>query len=99
MRTTVNFDRDVESALRRLRRERGLGVSEAVNELVEPDSPRAAIRLTVRSRSGSRLRRSICGSTSPTWRRHSNSSTGRPPADAGRRKPPAIRGRHIRRRA
>jgi hypothetical protein len=34
MRTTVTFDRDVESALRRLRRERGLGVSEAVNELV-----------------------------------------------------------------
>lgn len=34
MRTTVTFDRDVESALRRLRRERGLGMSEAVNELV-----------------------------------------------------------------
>ena len=34
MRTTVTFDRDVESALRRLRRERGLGLSEAVNELV-----------------------------------------------------------------
>ena len=34
MRTTVTFDQDVESALRRLRRERGLGVSEAVNELV-----------------------------------------------------------------
>ena len=34
MRTTVTFDRDVETALRRLRRERGLGLSEAVNELV-----------------------------------------------------------------
>jgi hypothetical protein len=34
MRTTVTFDRDVESVLRRLRRERGLGVSEAVNELI-----------------------------------------------------------------
>ena len=34
MRTTVTFDQDVESALRRLRRERGLGLSEAVNELV-----------------------------------------------------------------
>ncbi len=34
MRTTVTFDRDVESALRRLRRERGLGMSEVVNQLV-----------------------------------------------------------------
>lgn len=33
MRTTVNLDADVERAVERLRRERGLGLSEAVNEL------------------------------------------------------------------
>ena len=34
MRTTVNLDLDVAAALARLRRERGLGLSEALNELV-----------------------------------------------------------------
>ncbi len=34
MRTTITLDRDVALAVRRLRRERGLGVSEAVNELI-----------------------------------------------------------------
>ena len=34
MRTTVTFDSDVAIGLRRLRRERGMGLSEAVNELV-----------------------------------------------------------------
>ena len=33
MRTTINLDDDVASEVARLRRERGLGVSEAVNEL------------------------------------------------------------------
>jgi hypothetical protein len=33
MRTTVNLERDVAAAVERLRRERGLGLSEAVNEL------------------------------------------------------------------
>jgi hypothetical protein len=33
MRTTVNLDDDVVAAIERLRRERGLGVSDAVNEL------------------------------------------------------------------
>jgi metal-responsive CopG/Arc/MetJ family transcriptional regulator len=33
MRTTVNLDDDVASEVDRLRRERGLGVSAAVNEL------------------------------------------------------------------
>ena len=33
MRTTVNLDDDVASEVAKLRRERGLGVSEAVNEL------------------------------------------------------------------
>jgi len=34
MRTTVTFDGDVAAAIERLRRERGLGVSAAVNELI-----------------------------------------------------------------
>jgi Arc/MetJ family transcription regulator len=33
MRTTINLDDDVTAAVNRLRRERGLGLSEAVNEL------------------------------------------------------------------
>ena len=33
MRTTVTLDDDVAAAVARVRRERGLGVSEAVNEL------------------------------------------------------------------
>lgn len=34
MRTTVTFDDDVAAALERTRKERGIGVSQAVNELV-----------------------------------------------------------------
>lgn len=34
MRTTVKLDQDVAAAVERLRRERGLGLSESVNELV-----------------------------------------------------------------
>jgi len=34
MRTTVDFDSDTAKAVERLRRERGIGVSEAVNELI-----------------------------------------------------------------
>ena len=34
MRTTINLDDDVASEVAKLRRERGLGLSEAVNELV-----------------------------------------------------------------
>ena len=33
MRTTINLDDDVVVAIERLRQERGLGVSEAVNQL------------------------------------------------------------------
>ncbi len=40
MRTTVTFDQDVAAAVERLRRERSIGLSEAVNELV-----RAGLRL------------------------------------------------------
>lgn len=34
MRTTIEFDADTAKAVERLRREEGLGVSEAVNELI-----------------------------------------------------------------
>lgn len=34
MRTTVSLDDDVAAALERLRREQGLGLSEAVNQLI-----------------------------------------------------------------
>ncbi|HZO97855.1 MAG TPA: ribbon-helix-helix protein, CopG family [Gaiellaceae bacterium] len=34
MRTTVSLDDDVAAAVERLRRERSLGLSEAVNELI-----------------------------------------------------------------
>jgi metal-responsive CopG/Arc/MetJ family transcriptional regulator len=34
MRTTVSFDDDVAAAIDQLRRERSIGLSEAVNELV-----------------------------------------------------------------
>ena len=52
MRTTVNFDDDVDAAIRRLRRERSLGLSEAVNELVRAGlrARRAPRRFRQRSR-------------------------------------------------
>ena len=34
MRTTITLDRDVAQAVQRLRRQRRLGLSEAVNELI-----------------------------------------------------------------
>jgi ribbon-helix-helix CopG family protein len=34
MRTTIEFDDDAAAAIEQLRRERGMGVSEAVNELI-----------------------------------------------------------------
>jgi hypothetical protein len=34
MRTTIKLDPDVSAAVERLRRERGIGLSEAVNELI-----------------------------------------------------------------
>jgi hypothetical protein len=34
MRTTIEFDEDTARAVEALRRERGIGVSEAVNELI-----------------------------------------------------------------
>lgn len=44
MRTTITFEGDTAAAVAQLRRERGIGVSEAVNELVRrglrPAGPR-----------------------------------------------------------
>jgi hypothetical protein len=45
MRTTVEFDPDAAKAIEQLRRERGIGVSDAVNELIRrgllaPATPR-----------------------------------------------------------
>lgn len=48
MRTTVDFDDDTAAAIEQLRREEGIGVSEAVNRLVRkgllPAEPRPAFR-------------------------------------------------------
>ena len=44
MRTTIDLDSDAERAVEQLRRERGLGVSEAVNELIRAGLlPREAV--------------------------------------------------------
>lgn len=52
MRTTVTFSEDVAAAVERLRRERSIGVSEAVNELVRRglagDPPRRPFRQRTR---------------------------------------------------
>jgi hypothetical protein len=51
MRTTITLDRDVLSAVQRLRRQRRIGLSEAVNELIRAGlrvkSPRAVFRQRV----------------------------------------------------
>ena len=45
MRTTVEFDEDTAKAIDELRRERGLGVSQAVNELIRRGLvPRGEVR-------------------------------------------------------
>jgi hypothetical protein len=49
MRTTVTLEKDVAAAVRLLQRERSIGVSEAVNELIrkgliEPKRPRKAFK-------------------------------------------------------
>lgn len=52
MRTTVTLDDDVVAAVERLRRQRGLGLSEAINELArsgaQPVRERATFRQTTR---------------------------------------------------
>jgi hypothetical protein len=53
MRTTVEFDDDAARAVAQLRTERGLGVSEAVNELIRrallPREPVAPFRQPTRA--------------------------------------------------
>lgn len=48
MRTTVEFDADTATAVEQVRRDRGIGVSEAVNELIRrgllPRGDRVAFR-------------------------------------------------------
>jgi hypothetical protein len=51
MRTTVTLDDDVAAALERLRRDRGLGLSEALNELVRAGLRAPALTATFRQRS------------------------------------------------
>lgn len=53
MRTTVEFDDDTSKAIDALRRERGIGVSEAVNELIR----RGLLRQPERRRFRQRTRR------------------------------------------
>lgn len=52
MRTTVEFDADTAAAVEQLRRERGGGVSQAVNELIRQGMlpRRAAVPFKQRSR-------------------------------------------------
>lgn len=52
MRTTVSLDEDVVAAVERLRKERGMGLSQALNELARagarPSRQRAAFRQETR---------------------------------------------------
>ena len=50
MRTTIILDRDVAQAVQRLRRQRGLGLSEAVNELIRSGLREKVPRRTFRQR-------------------------------------------------
>jgi Arc/MetJ family transcription regulator len=51
MRTTVDLDDDVRAAVAQLRRERAMGLSEAVNELVRAGLGLRKSRRTFRQRS------------------------------------------------
>jgi hypothetical protein len=51
MRTTITLQDDVAAAVERLRRERGLGLSEAVNELVRAGLVRKPRQNRFRARS------------------------------------------------
>jgi Arc/MetJ family transcription regulator len=51
MRTTVSLDADVAAAVERLRRERNIGLSQAVNELVRAGLRVPAQRSAFRQRS------------------------------------------------
>ena len=51
MRTTVNIDDDIAAAIEKLRRERGVGMSEAVNLLARAGLRRGPARKPFRQRS------------------------------------------------
>lgn len=51
MRTTVTLDADVEAAVARLRREHGIGLSEALNQLARRDLAAHVQRMPYRHRS------------------------------------------------
>ena len=51
MRTTVRFDDDVTAAIERVRREHGVGVSEAVNDLIRAGLRSAPARRRFHQRS------------------------------------------------
>ena len=53
MRTTLSLDDDVASAVQRLREERHIGLSEAVNELIRAGLAVPARRTTFRQRTAS----------------------------------------------
>ncbi|HZT67044.1 MAG TPA: ribbon-helix-helix protein, CopG family [Acidimicrobiales bacterium] len=50
MRTTVEFDEDTARAVAELRRQRGIGVSEAVNELIRRGMLPGPLRAPFRQR-------------------------------------------------
>lgn len=51
MRTTITFDDDTRAAIERLRRERSVGLSEAVNELIRAGMGRRRDRRPFEQRS------------------------------------------------
>jgi hypothetical protein len=51
VRTTIDLEKDVLAAVDRLRRERSLGLSEAVNELIRAGLQRPPLRRRYRQRS------------------------------------------------
>lgn len=59
MRTTVNLADDVARAVEQLRRDRAIGLSEAVNELIRyglaKQEPRAPFRQTTHDMGGARI--------------------------------------------
>ncbi|HEV2369434.1 MAG TPA: hypothetical protein VGR90_06135, partial [Acidimicrobiales bacterium] len=58
MRTTITFDADTAAIVERIRRERGAGISEVVNDLVRAGAARPATRRPFSQRT-TRLGRSL----------------------------------------
>ena len=51
MRTTITFENDVAALIEALRREQGIGLSDAVNRLIRSGAAHPAARRTYRHRS------------------------------------------------